>query len=59
MILTIEHTSSRKIEDVTIDTTDNLYKVDKDYFVETAKQNDLPSGHYLAKFEDQTIEFTF
>jgi hypothetical protein len=56
MNLRLEH-KTKRIEDLQIDTTDNLYQVGKDYFVETVRQNDYPSGRYTASFGDESVEF--
>jgi hypothetical protein len=56
MNLRIAH-KTKRIEDLQIDTTDNLYQVDKNYFVETIKQNDYPTGRYIAYFDNESVEF--
>jgi hypothetical protein len=60
MRLTIECLSRYKnVDNIEIDTTYNLYKADKDYFVDCVMQNneEYVAGKYVARFNEERISF--
>ena len=61
MTLTIEFVGGRwkRVDNIEIDTTDNLYRVDEDYFIDCVKQNsdEYVAGKYVACFNDERVYF--